>query len=159
VAAGAGVRDEGAPGVIPQTSAERDHLSTSIYEAEKFWRIRLKAWLEVTAALVITDSTGVILNTTQRFTALLGYEEGELNGQPLTTIIPSRLVPVHQAAFQRYFDSGVKRIKWDGVELPALRKDGSEVVCFVRFREERQNGDRFLAGILEPVQEAPAGGA
>lgn len=146
------------PHIIPQTHEERDELSTSIYETERLWRIRLKGWLEVVAALVITDERGIILDVTQRATDILGYEEKELVGKALTTIIPSRLVPIHEASFKRWFETGEKRLNWGGIMLPALHKDGTEIECMVRFREERQNGDRFLIGILEPIGGADGPG-
>ena len=63
------------------------------------------------------------------------YTDEELYEMPFTELIPERLRTKHKAGMRRYLETGVRRIPWTGVELPGLRKDGTEVVLEIAFGE------------------------
>jgi two-component system sensor kinase FixL len=84
---------------------------------------------------------------------ILGYSPDELIGSSKMKIIPERLEPVHSAALESYVDSGERNIDWDGIELPALHKDGHEVPTLISLREHEHNGDRYFTGIIRDITE------
>ncbi|WP_430506568.1 two-component system sensor histidine kinase NtrB [Haloparvum sp. PAK95] len=84
---------------------------------------------------------------------ILGYAPEELVGSPKMKIIPERLQPVHAAALDSYVETGERNIDWDGVELPALHKDGHEVPTLISFREHEHDGEQYFTGIIRDITE------
>ncbi|WP_394740027.1 PAS domain S-box protein [Natronococcus roseus] len=89
-----------------------------------------------------TDSTIVFANAA--IEGILGYSPDELVGSSKLEIIPERLRPVHERQFQRHIETGEKNIDWDGVELPALHKDGHEVPVTISFQKHEFDGEQLL---------------
>ena len=84
---------------------------------------------------------------------ILGYSPDELVGSSKMTIIPERLRPIHAEALASYVESGERNIDWDGMELPALHKDGSEVPTLISLREHTHDGEQFFTGIVRDISE------
>jgi len=84
---------------------------------------------------------------------ILGYSPDELIGSSKMKIIPERLEPVHAAALDSYVETGERNIDWDGIELPALHKDGHEVPTLISLREHEHGGDRYFTGIIRDITE------
>ncbi|WP_280536080.1 PAS domain-containing sensor histidine kinase [Halopenitus sp. POP-27] len=84
---------------------------------------------------------------------ILGYTPEELVGSSKMRIIPERLRPVHGAALASYVETGERNIDWDGVELPALHKDGHEVPTLISLREHRHDGDQYFTGIVRGITD------
>lgn len=84
---------------------------------------------------------------------ILGYSPGELIGCSKMKIIPERLQPVHAAALEAYVEIGDRNIDWDGVELPALHKDGHEVPTLISLREHEHDGKQYFTGIIRDITE------
>lgn len=108
--------------------------------------------LEALADLVITiDVNSRIVYASAAALALLGYPPEELIGRSLLTLIPERLQKRHAQGFARYVASGERRIPWEGVALPAQRKDGTEVSVEISFGEYDLGGQRFFTGVMRDV--------
>ena len=60
---------------------------------------------------------------------IFGYSAGEAEGMALELLVPERLRGVHRGGISAYRSTGSGRIidRGDPVELPALRRDGSEI--------------------------------
>lgn len=84
---------------------------------------------------------------------ILGYEPDELVGSSKMKIIPERLQPVHAAALASYVESGERHVDWDGIELPALHKEGHEVPTLISLREQEHDGERYFTGIIRDISE------
>ncbi|SHG93943.1 sensor histidine kinase [Halobaculum gomorrense] len=72
---------------------------------------------------------------------ILGYSPDELVGRSKMVIIPERLRAAHAEALAAYVESGDRNIDWDGMELPALHKDGTEVSTLISLREHTHGGE------------------
>jgi PAS domain S-box-containing protein len=92
--------------------------------------------------LVAFSPTRVILAANASADRYFGYERSELNGQPTDIIVPARF---------RQPDAPPQLAKKDltTVELPCLRKDGSEVATIWTFGS-------VSSGTAEPVLTRPA---
>jgi len=84
---------------------------------------------------------------------ILGYTPQELIGSSKMKIIPERLEPVHAAALESYVETGERNIDWNGIELPALHKDGHEVPTLISLREHEHDGEQYFTGIIRDITE------
>ncbi|MBX0293889.1 bacterio-opsin activator domain-containing protein [Haloarcula nitratireducens] len=98
-----------------------------------------------------TDSTIRFVNPA--IEDILGYAPSELLGESLTVLMSDRLASQHDAGFQRYLDTGERRLDWDNVELPGQHSDGTEVALSISFSEITHEGERFFTGIIRDISE------
>jgi PAS domain S-box-containing protein len=103
--------------------------------------------------IVIIDDRDTIVFANGATARLFGYTARELAAMPFTELMPERYRELHRAGLGRYLRSGERRIAWDGVELPGLRKDGSEVPLEITFGEYTQDGRRFFTGIMRDISD------
>lgn len=105
-------------------------------------------------AIFTIDENSRILFANAASEAVFGYTPSELLGMRLTDLIPERLRAAHEAGLARYIRSGKRNIPWTGVELPGLRKDGSEVPLEISFGEfVGEDGRRIFSGFMRDVSE------
>ena len=77
--------------------------------------------------IVVVDETGRILDVNPMAEQLFGYSRAELVGEEIETLVPGRVRGVHAANRLRYMTSPTARPMGIGMELAALRRDGSEI--------------------------------
>jgi PAS domain S-box-containing protein len=77
-------------------------------------------------AMVIVDPTGQIELVNTQAEVLFGYGRGELVGRPVEVLVPARFRGQHPTHRQGYMDAARFRPMGAGLELFALRKDGTE---------------------------------
>ena len=80
-----------------------------------------------THALVAADASNRIVAVSAPAAELLGWPGDDLEGRRLVTIIPARFRDRHVAGFMRYLLDGTGPILDRTIEVPALRRDGTEV--------------------------------
>jgi len=101
--------------------------------------------------MLTIDDESQIVYANPAVEKILGYKPSELIGSSKMKIIPERLRPIHAAALEKYVQTGEKHIDWNGVELPALHKDGHEVPTLISFREHELNGEQYFTGIIRDI--------
>ena len=74
----------------------------------------------------MVDGAGRIVRTNARLARMFGYEQQELDGQPLETLLPERLRIAHAQHRHGFFSDPRVRPMGYGLELTARRKDGTE---------------------------------
>jgi PAS domain S-box-containing protein len=79
-------------------------------------------------AIIVVDGTGRVLMANPATAAILGRAPGDLVGQAITTIIPERLRPDHEAGFNGFVATGEAEILGVPVRVPTRLPDGSEVI-------------------------------
>lgn len=100
-------------------------------------------------AVVVADDQNRIAYINAAGASLLGWSADELVGQRLTTIIPERLHHAHVAGFTRYLTTGETRLIGTSVQVPARRRDGSEVDVELSLSEGRAaTGQPLIAAVL-----------
>ena len=77
--------------------------------------------------IVVVDETGRIRDVNPMAEQLFGYSRAELVGEEIETLVPGRVRGVHTANRLRYMTSPTARPMGIGMELAALRRDGSEI--------------------------------
>ena len=78
-------------------------------------------------AVVVIDQRGHINFANTRVEAMLGYLPNELIGKPHRVLLPERYRDVHAGHVDRFMSAPSPRMMGSGLELAALRKDGSEI--------------------------------
>lgn len=104
-------------------------------------------------AVVAADESNRMIAVSPAAAALLGYAVRDMVGQRITTIVPRRMRAQHVAGFTRHLTTGAVRVLGRRVDLPVLRRDGTEQEHRVRF-EARATGDGrqvYLAWFDEPT--------
>ena len=130
----------------PVLAEERDAAPADLGEALR----------HLATAVVVADDQNRIAFLNGAAERLLGWTEGGLAGQRLTTIIPSRLHDAHISGYSRYLVTGEARLIGHPVRVPALRRDGSEIEIDLVLNSYRHNGGRrmFVAALQEIGQTA-----
>ena len=77
-------------------------------------------------AIVTADLNGVIRQVNSRLTAMFGYQESELIGQPIEVLLPERVRERHIQHRAALDQRPMIRPMGGGLELHGRRKDGSE---------------------------------
>ena len=105
--------------------------------------------------LLTIDEESTIVYANPAIEELLGYSPEELIGCSKLTLIPERLRDAHAAGLRNYLETGEKRVDWDGIELPALHKDGHEIPVLISLREHppTDDGRRLFTGLFRDISE------
>jgi PAS domain S-box-containing protein len=108
-------------------------------------------------AVVSIDENSQIIFVNPATTKLFGYESTELVGQPLTMLMPGSLRDSHKAGLHNYLTTGERHLNWQGVELTALCKNGTEFPVEVSFAEIARQGRRIFTGFIRDITERKRG--
>lgn len=104
-------------------------------------------------AIFTIDSESRILFANRKVEEMFGYSREEIIGKPLSIIIPERLRAAHHRGIERYMQTRKKHIPWNGVELPALHKDGHEFPVELTFGEFHDESGTIFTGFARDVTD------
>lgn len=82
-------------------------------------------------ALIVVDSDGLITLTNSSLRGLFGYDVGELEGQPIETLLPPDLAAGHGELRAAYFAVPSRRSMGAGRELHGVTKSGRRIAIEV----------------------------
>ncbi|HKQ32934.1 MAG TPA: PAS domain S-box protein, partial [Thermodesulfobacteriota bacterium] len=80
----------------------------------------------VPSGIVMTDEHGTIIFANKLVNSMLGYDNGDLIGKSIETLVPERYRSMHVRFRAGFMSSPSTRPMGKGRDLFALRKDGSE---------------------------------
>jgi PAS domain S-box-containing protein len=136
--------------VVAQDITERTRAEQALRESEQDYRLVTET---ASDAIVTIDDQSRILLANRAVEDVFGYTPQELLGQSLTLLMPEYLRHVHEHALERYRQTGVKHMQWQGIELPGRHKDGHEVAIEISFGESVRRGQHTFTGIIRNVTE------
>lgn len=103
-------------------------------------------------AFVCVDQQSVITDWNSEASRIFGWTRGEVIGRPLTSlIIPERLRSAHHQGMARFLESGQGPVINQRVELPALRKDGSELIVEITISTSGSGAQREFSAFMRDV--------
>jgi PAS domain S-box-containing protein len=139
------------------------HLSGEAAEAKRALSASEERFREVVEtapdAIVLADANGHILSWNAAAVSLFGYEEEEVQGKPLTMLMPSRYHQDHLDALARVRATGDMRHKGTMVGVHGLKKSGEEFQIEMSLSSWISRDHRFFCGILRDVSAREAAAA
>ncbi len=106
-------------------------------------------------AIVGVAQSGKVVLANQQAEALFGYRREELIGRPVEVLVPRRFRDAHPAHRRGYFSEPRTRPMGAGVELFAMRKDGSEFPAEISLSSiETEDGILATAAVRDISERA-----
>lgn len=103
-------------------------------------------------SIISMDGSGVVTEFNPAAEQTFGYAREEAVGQPLSRlIVPERFRDAHQAGLKRYMETGEAHVIGKRLELPAVRKDGSEFQSELTITRSDAAGTPAFTGVLRDI--------
>jgi len=126
---------------MPQ-SAQSRNVSSNHFEA---------LFEYATIGILITDSNGVITAINPFALSEFGYTRKELLGKKIEMLIPTRFQGQHVRNREHYSKRPQTRPMGVGMDLFALKKDGTEFPVEVSLGNYHTNGDRYVIAFVTNI--------
>jgi len=106
-------------------------------------------------ALLLVNGNGLIERANPTAARLLGYDEGELAGISVDTLVPQAIRSRHADFRKGYADAPRSRPMGLQMELVALRKDGSEVMVEIALSPLQHQGQAYVVAAIRDIAAYP----
>lgn len=103
---------------------ERKQVEEALKESEEKYRKLIETAKD---AIVCVDERGIINVWNTSAEKIFGYSQGEILGQPLTTIIPEKYKKEHKERFTRFLETGKSKLIGKTIRLEGMTKKGDEI--------------------------------
>ena len=108
-------------------------------------------------AYVRVNELGIITAWNRQAVETFGWTVEEALGQPVSElIIPPSMREAHLAGMARYLATREAKVLNQRLELPAIRRDGSDVPIEIRLRALNVEGQSFFSAFLHDISERKA---
>ncbi len=104
-------------------------------------------------AIVISDTSGSIVFANRQVAALFGYQDADILGRRVETLLPERFRSRHLEHREGYAYSPRMRPMGAGFELFALRNDGSEFPVEISLSPIRDGGRLLIVAAIRDVTD------
>ena len=128
---------------------DRVRVETALQESEEKFR---SVTHSANDAIIAADSKGVIISWNQGASAMFGYPEEEILGQPLNLLMPGIYRLAHLQV-SRHVAKGESQVIGRTVELTGLRKSGEEFPLELSLGTWSNGSERFYSGIVRDITE------
>ena len=102
-------------------------------------------------AMVIIDDQGTIAVVNNQAEQMFGYSRAELLGKPVETLLPERLRMRHRQHRQRFSEEPSLRPMGPGLELFAVRRDGTEFPVQISLSPVSTSVGTFVSSVVRDV--------
>ena len=104
-------------------------------------------------ALLIVDDEGIVVYANAQVEALFGYERSEILGQSIEILVPARHRAPHVAHRAGFSAAPRKRPMGSGLQLAAVRKDGTEFPVEISLSPHRASTGILYSAAIRDVTE------
>jgi PAS domain S-box-containing protein len=104
-------------------------------------------------AMIIIDDGGAVLFANRQVTTLFGYDTAEVIHQPIERLLPERFRARHVGHRNGYSRAVRVRPMGNGLDLFAMRKDGSEFPVEISLSPIEQDGRMLTAAAIRDVTD------
>ncbi len=101
--------------------------------------------------VVVANHEGFITDINATFTAVFGWEQADIIGQPLTRILPESFGDAHNLGFSRFQSTEMATVLNHPLELMTVAKDSHEILTEHYITAEKIDGEWFFAATLRPL--------
>lgn len=103
-------------------------------------------------AFIAMDSHGLVTDWNKQAEVTFGWSKQEAIGKTLDqTIIPAQYKEAHSAGLKRFIQTGENHIIGKRLELPALKKDGKEVLIELTVSAVQQGKEYVFGAFLKDI--------
>lgn len=102
-------------------------------------------------AVISVDDQGAIIYTNPATKRLFGYDDTELLGVSVTTLMPERHRKPHTDGFRRVLEGGESRVTGHVIEIEGRRKDGSEFPVELSIARWQADERTYFTGIIRDI--------
>ena len=103
-------------------------------------------------AIIMINSLGLITYWNPAAEQVFGYAMQEMLGKNLhETVVPERLFEKHRQGFSQFKEKGIGMAVGQTLELPAVRKDGSEIMTELSVSTVKMSGEWHAVGIVRDI--------
>ncbi len=103
-------------------------------------------------SIISIDADGIVFEFNRAAQETFGYSYTEAIGKPLgDLIVPERLREAHRAGMGRYLNTGTAHILGKRLELPAMRRDGTEFPSELTITRTDIDGTPAFIGVLRDI--------
>jgi PAS domain S-box-containing protein len=139
---------------MAQTLEQRDTERKAAEEAMQQSEERFRSLVENAAdGVVMVDGDARIVLANPASQRMFGYGPDELIGQPIEVLIPQRVRSEHEGHRSSYLSSAETRPMGAGLELYAVRRDGSEFPVDISLTPLETADGRLVAGTVKDITE------
>jgi len=130
---------------------ERVRAQRMVTESEERKSAVLRSTLD---SILSMNRDGMVTEFNPAAVRTFGYTKEEAIGNPLgDLIVPERLREAHHAGLRRYMETGEDHVIGKRLELPAMRKDGSEFECELSITRSDIAGEPQFTGVLRDISD------
>jgi PAS domain S-box-containing protein len=104
-----------------------------------------------TMGIVITDRYGIITAINPYALKEFGYKKNELIGRKIEILIPSRFHERHTQYHQAFHEKPVTRKMGEGMELVAIKKNGTELAVEISLSNYDLKGENYVVAFINNV--------
>jgi protein-histidine pros-kinase len=140
--------------VVAQDITERRQADLALQESEA----RKSAVMEGALDCIVTmDHKGVITEFNPAAERTFGYSRHEAIGRPLAELlIPQRLRDRHRQGLARFAETGEGPVLGKRIELPAMKRDGTEFPAELSIVLVRRDGPPVFTGFVRDLTDQKA---
>ena len=107
----------------------------------------------ISEGIVIVDEEQQIVAINSSTEKLFGYNDNELRGKPLNTLIPFKYHSKHENHFKSFYKKSEKRSMGHGRNLYGLKKNGNEFPVEVGLNPFSVKGHKFVMALVIDISE------
>lgn len=105
-------------------------------------------------SIIAMDHNGSVTEFNPAAELAFGYTRPEAIGKRLADlVVPARFREAHMAGLKRYIETGEAHVLGQRLELPAMRKDGSEFESELTITRSDSDGSPAFTGVLRDITE------
>jgi PAS domain S-box-containing protein len=106
-----------------------------------------------TIGILLVDKTGKIEEMNPFALKIFGYREAEIKGQHINILIPAKFHRKHDGHQKKYIKDPKPRLMGMGLDLFAVKKDGSEFPVEISLSSYSRNGENFTMAFIADITE------
>lgn len=137
-------------GLVEHNRQELKDLNRELAERETLERAIRENVLD---GIITMDEHGLIQSCNPAAERMFGYAPGELDGQPVTRLMPESERAQHPQHVEDYLNSGREKVLGMNRDVTGLRRDGKEITLSIGVTQIHSDGRRLFIAALRDVTE------
>jgi PAS domain S-box-containing protein len=121
-----------------------------LFEENDIFKILSEAVSE--GILIVNDKQEIVASNSVA-NEMFGYNDEDLNGQPLETLLPRNTVTKHGSYFTAFVQKGERRSMGQGLDLCGIRKDGSEFPLEIGLNPFKLLRKKYVMALVVDISE------